>query len=132
VVFVLIFFHLMLVSAKCGCKRRRKGCWSISTQVGAGIPELTWSGSSSCICIHAGWSLSSAAAPLGTEITCRNNSSLNKPFLLQEHMRGADQNPGHAETVSRINLSNGSSEVCHGCEYHIIKSDEGNRHYRWT
>lgn len=90
------FSHLMLASAKCGWKRRRKGCWSISAQVGAGSLELAQSRSSSCVCIHAGSYLSCAAAPLGTETTYRNYSSLNKTFFLQDHVREADQNLGHA------------------------------------
>lgn len=73
-----------------------KGCWSTSAQVDAGGPELTWSGPSSCACVPAGWYPGCAAAPLGTDTTYRNYSSLNKTFLLQEHMREADQNLGHA------------------------------------
>lgn len=57
------FFRLMLASAKWSLKRRKKGCWSISAQVGAGSPELAWSRSSSCVSIHAGWYLNCAQRP---------------------------------------------------------------------
>lgn len=43
------------------------------------------------LCLHhAGRYLSCAPAPVGTEAIYRNQSSLNKVFVLREHMRDAD------------------------------------------
>lgn len=65
-------FSLMLVSAKYGWKEK-KGMLKHLCQVGAGNPELPWSGCSSFI--HAGRYPSCAAAPMATEATYRNQSS---------------------------------------------------------